>query len=192
MQTWGENRNSVRCSFLWTLVLSPLLKPFCYPFSDWLWQVHMVFGLCCDSSTTAWTFDSERRTIWKPELPGSLWTDEIHSGVEDREKECAYIHIRMHTTAHTHTLQFYVKIWFATCKNCNIVISKLFVFLFLFLKHFQDGRRAQQHIENSWKQLETVSDLSAPITMLICMIPILFKLLSVDCVFRPTSQPLCK
>lgn len=60
---------------------------------------------------------------------------------------------------------------------------------FFFLKHFQDGRRAQQHIENSWKQLETVSDLSAPITMLICIIPILFKLLSVDCAFRPTSQP---
>lgn len=46
---------------------------------------------------------------------------------------------------------------------------------FLFLQHFQDGRRAQQHIENSWKQLETVGDLSAPITMLICIIPILFK-----------------
>lgn len=29
------------------------------------------------------------------------------------------------------------------------------------LQHFQDGRRAQQHIENSWKQLETVSDFSA-------------------------------
>lgn len=26
-------------------------------------------------------------------------------------------------------------------------------------QHFHDGRKAQQHIESSWKQLETVSDL---------------------------------
>lgn len=30
----------------------------------------------------------------------------------------------------------------------------------LLLQHFQDGRRAQQHIESSWKQLESVSDRS--------------------------------
>lgn len=32
---------------------------------------------------------------------------------------------------------------------------------FCLFQHFQDGRRAQQHIENSWKQLETVSGPSS-------------------------------
>lgn len=172
------------CHFLW-VVLSSLLKHFCYPFSDWLWKVHMVFGLCCDSSTTAWTFDSERRTIWKPELPGSLWADEIHSGVEDREKECAYIHIRMHTTAHTHALQFYVKIWFANWKNCNIVNSKLFVF-FIFTAFSRWSSCPTTH----WEFLETTGNCEWPFSTdhyANLYTSNFIQSLSVDCVFRPTS-----
>lgn len=105
---------------LW-VVLSPLLEHLGYLFSNWLLKVHMVFGLCCDSSTTAWTFDSERRTVWKPDFPGSLWTDEIHSGVEDREKECSYTH------THTHIYIFMSKYALQIIKIVNIVIRMLFI-----------------------------------------------------------------
>lgn len=42
-------------------------------------------------------------------------------------------------------------------QNYVIWIVLIIVLVFLSLKHFHDGRRAQQHIENSWKQLESVS-----------------------------------
>ena len=35
---------------------------------DWLLQVHLVFGFCCDSSSVERTLGSERRTCWEPEL----------------------------------------------------------------------------------------------------------------------------
>lgn len=42
------------------------------------------------------------------------------------------------------------------------LLNSLTIFLFfpfhLFQQHFHDGRKAQQHIESSWKQLESVSD----------------------------------
>lgn len=57
---------------------------------------------------------------------------------------------------HTHTqifVMFYPTVSFANDEN-HIFVRLLFISF----QHFQDGRRAQQHIENSWKQLETVSD----------------------------------
>lgn len=57
----------------------------------------MVLGLCCDSSSSEWTIGSERRTGWKPELAGCLWADEIHSGTENWEEDCAYIHVHTHS-----------------------------------------------------------------------------------------------
>lgn len=40
---------------------------------------------------------------------------------------------------------------------CDPSVNVLFFFLTLPYQHFHDGRKAQQHIESSWKQLESVS-----------------------------------
>lgn len=41
-------------------------------------------------------------------------------------------------------------------RNATVSICRNIICLFLF-QHFQEGRRAQQHIESCWKQLEAVS-----------------------------------
>lgn len=55
-----------------------------------------------------------------------------------------------YSSSQVSTMKYY---WITEILNFR---ADQFVHLF---QHFQDGRRAQQHIESSWKQLESVSDL---------------------------------
>lgn len=94
---------------------------------------------------------------WAPRWCVSWW-DTLRSW-KLSERACVY------TQSH---LECFTQQWALQMMKITRLSSGCYFCLF---QHFQDGRRAQQHIENSWKQLETVSDcLSSDICIILIKI----------------------
>lgn len=69
--------------------------------TDWLFQVHLVSGICGDTPSAERARHAERRTGWKPEHTDCLWAEQIHPGAEDWEENCELTNKQTQTNTHT-------------------------------------------------------------------------------------------
>lgn len=104
-------------------------------------QVHVVRGFRRHPSAAGRVGGAARGSGRQAQLARRRRPRQVHAGAQGRE-EVGKLSL---THAHAHT-----------CTSTRLT-NVYFFFFFFSPKHFQDGRRAQQHIENSWKQLESVS-----------------------------------
>lgn len=107
-------------------------------------QVHILSVILLYTERVKWLRRSARGRC-RGDGAQSLWgADEVLTGPEGREETCE---CRIHapeTTAHSGEVQ-YKKLYF---KYCCILSDQ---------QHLQEGRKAQQYLDQCWKHMDNVS-----------------------------------
>lgn len=161
--TFSAFLTALPCSlFLLWVILSPLLVHLCYPF----WLVVKRYTWCLAFAATLRQL--HELSIQKEELSENLnsqvvcelmrYTQELKT---ERKSVRTHTYARTGAHTHTHTIKFYVNIWFENCKNCYIVINKLFMFLFYSIfKMVVVPNSTLRILGNNWKLWVTLQHRS--------------------------------